>query len=98
MCSIHIPKIYLREYPPPITIRWYLNNHHIPQEVAMIKFSVYQIVQQPDDKLLFQLLASFYSYDEASAYADAIPDLNTDIMAYDDDMDIEFDEYEQEDL
>ena len=64
----------------------------------MIKFNVYQTIQQPEDKLLFQLLASFYSYDEASAYADEFP--NSDIMAYDDDMDIEFDgddDYEDED-
>ena len=60
----------------------------------MIKFNVYQIIQQPDDKLLFQLLASFYSYDDASAYADEFQD--TDIMAYDDDMDIEYDEGSEE--
>ena len=62
----------------------------------MIKFNVYQIIQQPDDKLLFKLLASFYSYDSASSYADEYP--NTDIMAYDDDMDVEYDEYSEEDL
>ena len=60
----------------------------------MIKFNVYQTIQQPDDKLLFKLLASFTSYDEASSYADTIP--NADIMAYDDDMDVEYDEYEEE--
>ena len=63
----------------------------------MIKFNVYQTIQQPEDKLLFQLLASFYSYDEASAYADEFP--NSDIMAYDDEgeMDVEYDEdYEDE--
>ena len=60
----------------------------------MIKFNVYQTIQQPDDKLLFQLLASFYSYDDASAYADEFQD--TDIMAYDDDMDIEYDEGSEE--
>lgn len=55
----------------------------------MIKFNVYQTIQQPDDKLLFQLIASFSSYDEASALADEYPD--ADIMPYDDDMDVEYD-------
>ena len=62
----------------------------------MIKFNVYQTIQQPDDKLLFQLIASFYNYDDASALADEYPD--ADVMAYDDDMDIEYDEYSEEDL
>jgi hypothetical protein len=55
----------------------------------MIKFNVYQTIQQPDDKLLFQMLASFYSYDDASAFADTYPD--ADVMAYDDEMDVEYD-------
>ena len=62
----------------------------------MIKFNVYQTKRLPDDKLLFQLLASFYSYDEASALADEYPD--ADVMAYDDDMDVEYDEYSEEDI
>lgn len=62
----------------------------------MIKFNVYQTIQQPDDKLLFQLIASFYNYDDASALADAYPD--ADVMAYDDDMDVEYDEYSEEDI
>ena len=61
----------------------------------MIKFNVYQTIQQPDDKLFFKLIASFDSYDEADALADEYP--NSDIMAYDDDMDVEYDEYSEED-
>jgi hypothetical protein len=35
------------------------------------------------------MLASFYSYDDASAFADTYPD--ADVMAYDDEMDVEYD-------
>ena len=56
----------------------------------MIKFNVYQADLLEDGKMSYQLIASFNSYDEASAKADE--DSRWDVMAYCDE-EVEYDEF-----
>lgn len=57
----------------------------------MIKFIVYQTIQQPDDKLTFELYGSYDEYYEAEvAITESCIDPSTmTIMPYDDDDDEE---------